>query len=169
MEYKSYRQELLQMQMSGVVSALDASTRPVVIQYKTSEGKKRGVAIRPQNLCKLSLVLMSNVAWENLGIDVKDHACVGLFFEGDNVLHCAVVDGEFVRIVKPCFPFRSELERVEAGTFIHSNPSWANVKNSQSLILTIVLNCLAKYALENLVQRLFLPWGSVPLGSDPKI
>lgn len=164
MEYKSYKQELLQMQMSEVVGALNASTRPVVTQYKTFEGKNQGVAILPQNLCKLSLVLMSNVAWENLGIDVKDHACVGLFFACDNVLHCAVVDGEFVRIVKPCFPFRSEIERIEAGTFLHSTPSWMNVKNSQSLILSIILNCLAKYALEHLVQRLFLPWGSVPFG-----
>lgn len=164
MEYKSYKQELLQMQMSEVVGALNASTRPVVTMYKIDEREPGGIAILPQNLCKLSLVLMSNVAWGNLGIDVKDHACVGLFFECDNVLHCAVSDGDFVRIERPCFPFRSEIERIEAGTFLHSTPSWMNIKNSQSLILSIILNCLAKYALEHLVQRLFLPWGSVPFG-----
>lgn len=164
MEYKSYKQELLQMQMSEVVGALNASTRPVVTQYKTFEGKNQGVAILPQNLCKLSLVLMSNVAWENLGVEVKDHNSVGVFFECEGILHCAVVDGDFVRIEQPLFPLRSEIERIEAGTFLHSTPSWMNVKNSQSLILTIILNCLAKYALEHLVQRLFLPWGSVPFG-----
>ena len=169
MTKNSFNKEMLELQIGEVVGAMNASTRPVVTMYKIDEREPGSVAILPQNLCRLSLVLMSNVAWENLGIDVKDHACVGLFFECDNVLHCAVVDGELVRIVKPCFPFRSELERVEAGTFIHSNPSWANIKNSQSLILSIILNCLAKYALENLVQRLFLPWGSVPFGSDPKI
>ena len=164
MEYKSYKQELLQMQMSEVVGALNASTRPVVTQYKTFEGKNQGVAILPQNLCKLSLVLMSNVAWENLGVKVKDHNAVGVFFECEGILHCAVSDGDFVRIEQPLFPLRSEIERIEAGTFLHSTPSWMNVKNSQSLILTIILNCLAKYALEHLVQRLFLPWGSVPFG-----
>ena len=164
MEYKSYKQELLQMQMSEVVGALNASTRPVVTQYKTFEGKNQGVAILPQNLCKLSLVLMSNVAWENLGVKVKDSNAVGVFFECEGILHCAVSDGDFVRIEQPLFPLRSEIERIEAGTFLHSTPSWMNVKNSQSLILTIILNCLAKYALEHLVQRLFLPWGSVPFG-----
>jgi len=164
MEYKSYKQELLQMQMSEVVDALNASTRPVVTQYKTFEGKNQGVAILPQNLCKLSLVLMSNVAWENLGVKVKDSNAVGVFFECEGILHCAVSDGDFVRIEQPLFPLRSEIERIEAGTFLHSTPSWMNVKNSQSLILTIILNCLAKYALEHLVQRLFLPWGSVPFG-----
>lgn len=164
MEYKSYKQELLQMQMSEVVGALNASTRPVVTQYKTFEGKNQGVAILPQNLCKLSLVLMSNVAWENLGVKVKDSNAVGVFFECEGILHCAVSDGDLVRIEQPCFPLRSEIERIEAGTFLHSTPSWMNVKNSQSLILTIILNCLAKYALEHLVQRLFLPWGSVPFG-----
>lgn len=164
MEYKSYKQELLQMQMSEVVGALNASTRPVVTMYKIDERKPGGIAILPQNLCKLSLVLMSNVAWGNLGIDVKDHACVGLFFECEGILHCAVSDGDFVRIERPLFPLRSEIERIEAGTFLHSTPSWMNIKNSQSLILSIILNCLAKYALEHLVQRLFLPWGSVPFG-----
>lgn len=164
MKNNYYKPELLQMQMSEVVGALNASTRPVVTMYKIDEREPGGIAILPQNLCKLSLVLMSSVAWGNLGIDVKDHACVGLFFECDNVLHCAVSDGDFVRIERPCFPLRSEIERIEAGTFLHSTPSWMNIKNSQSLILTIILNCLAKYALEHLVQRLFLPWGSVPFG-----
>lgn len=164
MKNNYYKPELLQMQMSEVVGALNASTRPVVTMYKIDEREPGCIAILPQNLCKLSLVLMSNVAWGNLGIDVEDHACVGLFFECDNILHCAISDGDFVRIERPCFPFRSEIERIEAGTFLHSTPSWMNIKNSQSLILSIILNCLAKYALEHLVQRLFLPWGSVPFG-----
>lgn len=169
MTKNSFNKEMLELQIGEVVGAMNASASPVQAMFYLEEDQKRLALMNPQHLCKLSLVLMSNVAWGNLGIDVKDHACVGLFFECDNVLHCAVVDGELVRIVKPCFPFRSELERVEAGTFIHSNPSWANIRSSQSLVLTIILNCLVKYALENLVQRLFLPWGSVPFGSDPKI
>ena len=164
MKNNYYKPELLQMQMSEVVGALNASTRPVVTMYKIDEREPGRVAILPQNLCKLSLVLMSNVAWENLGVEIKDNNAVGVFFECEGILHCAVSDGDFVRIEQPLFPLRSEIERIEAGTFLHSTPSWMNIKNSQSLILSIILNCLAKYALEHLVQRLFLPWGSVPFG-----
>ena len=169
MNKEKLKSELLELQIGEVVSAMEASAKPVIAMYYTYEEKKQGVTMAPQNLCKLSLVLMSNVAWANLGIAIKGNSAVGLFFECEGELRCAVMENELVQIVTPCFPFRGELERVEAGTFIHSNPSWYAIRNSQSLVLTIILNCLAKYALENLVQRLFLPWGSVPFGSDPKI
>lgn len=168
MTYNSMRKELVEFQLGEVVAQMNASAEPVVTMYDTTEGQRREVAIASQNICKLSLVLMSDVAWENLGVHVNDHVSVGLFFECEGFLHCAVMDGELVKIQKPCFPFRGEIERVEAGTFMHSCPSWASVRNSQSLVLTIILNCLAKYALEHLVQRLFLPWGSVPFQIGPQ-
>lgn len=169
MTTNSNNKDILEMELGQVVTTLKASTDPVAVSYLTGEFNRSDAYVMPQDICKLSLCSMSKTAWENLGVQISSGTAVGVFYEERDRLSAAVLDGESVIMRTVITPLLSEVERIRAQTFIYSTPGWANIKNSQSLALNIILNCIAKYALNALVQRLFLPWGSVPLSNVKKI
>ena len=63
MTKNSFNKEMLELQIGEVVGAMNASASPVQAMFYLEEDQKRLALMNPQHLCKLSLVLMSNVAW----------------------------------------------------------------------------------------------------------
>jgi len=163
MNKDEFYKEVAESAMSKSVLMMEASTDLVVADYRDQQGKLHGVCLPPECINRLSLVVLPKAAWENLGIAIVDHRAVGIFFEMNGYLHCAVLDGESVLIRKVNFPFYTEMERVKYSLMVPSVPSFASIKNSQQLAMGVILNCILKLVVDNLVQRLFLPWGSVPV------
>lgn len=169
MDKEKIQEQLTGQLFDGLIELMNASTEPVKASYWGNDVSGHAFILEPEGVCELSLVTMTKQAWANLGPQIASSTAVGVFCEINGILQVAVLDGELV-IIRPIIAsYMSDLERIRDKTYSYSKPSWHNAKNGKQLALAIILKCLFKYSKNELVRRVFLPWGSAPLPNVKEI